>query len=418
VSVEILLCTRYQISNGGWAQLPAFDGFWAEQVFDASRFDFERRTIGGKAFGVAVLKKVLLFPLAAGEATIKPMAFNVAVSSAPRDLFDLFGRTQAVRVESKPVTIRVLPLPEGGRPKEFTGGVGRFTLEASLDRATTTNGEPVNLTVKLSGSGNLHMIDPPAVPAIPGLKILAPEVKDDAQVAGDAVRGTKTFRFPILPQGDGKFAIAPITLAYFDPEARSYRTLTSAALEFTASGSATGGAPLAEATGVKVLGTDIDYIKPDAAALALVPMDPPWWPNLLYVLSLALVGAAVAYRAHNERLLSDRAYARKSRSSALVRRRLKQAEQRLRKHDERGFHEELSRALIGYLGDRFDLDTHALTRDQLRAELARHQVAPATVDAVLEIVGQCEIARFSPGISASRGPEALFEAARTVMGQV
>src|SRR5262249_53372463 len=128
--------------------------------------------------------------------------------------------------------------------------------------------------------------------------------------------------------------------------------------------------------------------------------------------------AAIAWRGHNERLVSDRAYARKSRSSALVRRRLKTAEQWLRKQDDRGFHEELSRALIGYIGDRFNIDTHALTRDQLRAELARHEVAPETVASILDIMNRCEIARFSPGFATGEGPERLFETVRSVMGKL
>lgn len=419
VTVEITLCSRFQIGNGGWATLPAFDGFWAEKIFDAERFDFQRRTIDGKSFVVSVLKKVALFPLSAGETTIKPMAFNVTVVQPPRDFMDLFGRSQSVRVASKPLTLKVLALPESGKPKEFTGGVGRFTLDASLDRASTTGGEPINLTVRLTGSGNLHMIDAPTVPAIAGVRILAPEIKDDAHVVGDAVRGTKTFRFPILPQSDGKFAIAPIAIAYFDPGAKAYRTLTSKPLEFTASGSATASAPITEAaSGVKVLGTDISYIKPDASALASVPLAPPAWPNWLYLLSLAMVGTAIAYRGHNERLLSDRAYARKTRSSAVVRRRLKEAEHRLKKRDEHGFHEELSRALVGYIGDRFNIDTHALTRDQLRAELARNGVASETVDAVSAIVDQCETVRFSAGLAGSQSSEALFESARSVMGRL
>src|SRR5262249_32054756 len=159
-------CSRFQIGNGGWAELPAFDGFWAERIFDAERFDFQRRTIEGKAFVVSVLKKVALFPLSAGDATIKPMAFAVTVVQPPRDFFDVVGRSQNVRVTSKPVVLKVLALPEAGKPKEFTGGVGHFTLDASLDRASTSNGEPINLTVRLTGSGNLHMIDPPAIPPV------------------------------------------------------------------------------------------------------------------------------------------------------------------------------------------------------------------------------------------------------------
>ncbi|HEY6865653.1 MAG TPA: hypothetical protein VI792_00245, partial [Candidatus Eisenbacteria bacterium] len=199
--------------------------------------------------------------------------------------------------------------------------------------------------------------------------------------------------------------------------ARVYRMLRGPALEFTASGSATS-APVAEASGLKVLGSDINYIKPDAAALAGESMDPPWWPNLLYALSLALVGTAFAYRVHRERLAADRGYARRSRSSSLVRLRLRQAESLLRKHDEKGFHAELSRALLGYLGDRFNIDTHALTRDQLRAELARLEVPPEAVDDVLAIVDRCEVARFAPGAPEGRDPKSLFESARSVMGRI
>src|SRR5262249_8038423 len=74
----------------------------------------------------------------------------------------------------------------------------------------------------------------------------------------------------------------------------------------------------------------------------------------------------------------DRGYARKTRSTALGKRRLQHAEQLLKKRDEKGFHAELSRAALGYLGDRFNLDTHALTRDQLRTALAERAVTPAT----------------------------------------
>jgi len=417
LAVEIALVTRFQISDGGWAALPQFDGFWVEKVFDADRLAFERRTIGGRAYGVGVLKKVVLFPLTPGDATIKPMAFTVAVTQPSRDFFDMFGRTQTLRVESKPIALKILPLPEKDKPKDFTGGVGQFTLLASLDRTSSSNGEPVNLVVKVTGSGNLHMLDPPAVPPIPGLKILVPESKEDTRVEGDVVRGTRTFRYPILPQGDGKFAVGPVDLAYFDPKAHAYRTLRAGPLEFSASGSATS-APIAEASGLKVLGTDINYIKPDAASLGRVPMDPPWWPNLLYVFSLALVGSALGIRTHRDRLETDRGYARKARSSGLVRSRLQQAERQLRKGDMREFHAELSRALLGYVGDRFNLDTHALTRDQLRAEMERAGIPTDTVSAALDVLDRCEMARFAPGAGESRDARALFEAARAVMGRL
>ncbi|MGH7730522.1 MAG: BatD family protein, partial [Candidatus Eiseniibacteriota bacterium] len=417
ITVEILLCSRFQITDGGWAALPAFDGFWAEKVFDADRFDFQTRVIDGKQYGVSVLKKVALFPLSPGRATIKPMAFNVAIARAPRDIFEFFGGSQAVKVESKPLTLDILPLPEKGRPAEFTGGVGRFALDASLDRATTTHSEPVNLTVRISGSGNLRMIDKPVVPPIVGLRILEPEIKDDVRVAGAAARGTKTFRYPIIPQSDGRYVIAPIAVAYFDPQDKAYKTMRTGPLEFAASGSAVG-APLVEPTGLKVLGTDIGYIKPDATALRIMPMALPWWPNLLYVVSLGMMGSALWYRAHSERLLSDRGYARKTRSSALVRRRLRDAERLLKKNDQKGFHAALAQAVMGYVGDRFNIDSHAMTKDQLRGEMDRLQVAGETSAALIEIVDLCEIARFSPETGGASDPRRLLERARDVLGRV
>ena len=417
VTVEISLCTRFQISNGGWAQLPTFDGFWSENLFEAEKFDFQRRTIDGKPFIVSVLKRVVLFPLSPGTASIKPMAFNAAVVQPARDFFDMFGSTQTVRVESKPVELEVLAPPENGKPKEFTGGVGQFTMSAMLDRATTTNSEPLNLTVRVNGSGNIRMIGKPEIPPIAGLRILEPEVKDDARATGDGVRGTKTFRFPIIPQSDGRYVIPPIAIAYFDPHDKAYHTLQAGPFEFSASGSATN-APMVEATGLKVLGTDINYIKPDVAALAVAPMNSPAWPNLLYLLSLGMVGSALWYRGHSERLLSDRGYARKTRSSGLVKRRLQQAEKLLKKNDEKGFYAALTQAVMGYLGDRFNIETHAMTRDQLRAALDERQVAPGTSAEVIAIVDECETARFSPAMLEDRNPRRLFEKARDALGRI
>jgi hypothetical protein len=366
-----------------------------------------------------VLKKALLFPLSAGRTTIKPVAMNVAVAQPPRDIFDFFGGTQTVKVESKPITITVLPLPEEGKPAEFTGGVGQFTLAASLDRASTLNSEPVNLTITVRGAGNLRTVGAPQIAAVPGLKILDPEVKDEAQVAGTTLRGAKLFRYPIIPQSDGKYVLPQIALAYFDPQAKAYKTLRSdGPLEFSASGSAGGGAPLAEVTGLKVLGTDIGYIKPDAKALAITPMNPPWWPNLLYLLTLGMMGSAFWYRAHSSRLVSDRGYARKTRSSALAKRRLREAEKLLKKNDAKGFHAALTQAVMGYVGDRFNIDSHAMSKDQLRAELERFAVPSETSAALIGIVDRCEIARFSPGMVETGEPRELFVRTRDLLGKI
>ena len=130
-----------------------------------------------------------------------------------------------------------------------------------------------------------------------------------------------------------------------------------------------------------------------------------------------MVGA-FGLRAHRARLASDRGYARKARSSGLVRRRLRQAETLLRKHDEKGFHAALAQAVTGYVGDRLDIDAQALTKDQLRAELERLRVKPETAAAVMDVLATCETARFSPGALSGQDPARLFQAARDALGQL
>jgi hypothetical protein len=78
-----------------------------------------------------------------------------------------------------------------------------------------------------------------------------------------------------------------------------------------------------------------------------MPIAPPLWPNLLYGLSLAMFAGAFWYRGHSQRLVSDRGYARKSRSATLARQRLRQAERLLRQQDERGLYAALTQAVMG-----------------------------------------------------------------------
>ncbi len=162
VTVDFTLYNRFQISDAGISNMPTFSGFWAEKIFDADKFNWKQEVLDGKQYQYMMLKKVALFPMSSGELTIGPMAFNIAIVQTSRDLFDLFGPSKRVKIESKPVRITALPLPEG-KPVEFTGGVGKFSIQASLDKNAATGNEPINLTVKITGTGNIRLIEKPFI---------------------------------------------------------------------------------------------------------------------------------------------------------------------------------------------------------------------------------------------------------------
>ncbi|MCB9876190.1 MAG: BatD family protein [Planctomycetes bacterium] len=86
---------------------------------------------------------------------------------------DVFGRTRDALTKNffvygKPVELEVLPIPEQGRPTPFYGAVGRFQLDAALDRDAVKVGESVKLTLTVRGQGNFEFLRMPELGDLPG----------------------------------------------------------------------------------------------------------------------------------------------------------------------------------------------------------------------------------------------------------
>lgn len=416
VTVEYVLYSRLRITGMEMAEAPEFSGFWSEKIFDASKAEFQQRTLDGKRYNAMTLKRVALFPMSAGEHRAGAIALNIGVSQPPRDFFDFFGSERVARIASKPASITALPLPEEGKPAEFSGGVGQFAMTASLDSARITGSQPVTLTVMVSGTGNVKMIEKPDIELVPGLRILDPEIKESLQIAGGTVSGTKTFGFPVLAQADGSYQIPAVKMAFFNPKTQAYYSIEAGPFECTASGCGRA-APIASASGLKVLGADIAHIKPDLPALRASAEAGNWLLFAIYGGSLAMVGGALAYRGHRRRLESDRGYARRTRSGQLVKKRLAQADRHLKRGQGREFHAALHQAVLGYVGDRYDIDMGAVTLEQLGRLLEDKGVPTIAVDDLSKLIGDCEAARFSPA-QTQASPEGLFARAREVLGRL
>jgi hypothetical protein len=414
VTVEYDLYNRMNINDLNISRIPTLSGFWVEPLYTADRITFKKVAYDNKPYNVAVLRKSALFPMTTGQLTVDAMSLAVAVVMAPRDFFDIFGTVRNVTVESKPVTVTVLPLPVEGRPPEFNGGVGSFAISASLNRASSDNGEPIDLKVVISGTGNIRLIEKPNVSQVPGIRILEPEVKENTQAANDVIKGTKEFRFPILPQADGSYEIPPIRIAYFDPKSRSYKSAETEKLEFTATG--TEQAARADIQGgLKVLGTDIRFTKPDVRSLGNGSFDPDPRLWILYGMSAAIIAAAFFYRNRQDRLAGDRAYARRAQCKRALNKRLNEVTRHLKKKKVNEYYAGLSQSIHGYLGDRYNLDTGALTRNQLRSACVQQGIDPQCLQQLLDIIDYCDQARFSPAATATRDPVELLEAARKLL---
>lgn len=128
-----------------------------------------------------------------------------------------------VTLKSEDQEIEVRPLPEEGRPADFTGAVGDFKFDGVRIPSMWTTGEPNQITAKVTGSGNFALLNAPA--PIPGDAWKIYPGKDDFK-AGDqaSFSGSKDFQFSAVPKKGGAQNVS-LQFSYFDPAKEAYQTL-------------------------------------------------------------------------------------------------------------------------------------------------------------------------------------------------
>jgi len=146
-----------------------------------------------------------------------------------RGPFDSFfdraiSRPQRFTLRTEKQTAEVEPLPERNRPDSFTGGIGDFSLEAYAQADKSQVGDPVTLSVEISGSGNFSRIEAPKIEAGPEWRVYSPEVAFDA-TDDLGLAGTKSFDYVLVPQKAGELETPPVRFAFFDPEDPGYHEL-------------------------------------------------------------------------------------------------------------------------------------------------------------------------------------------------
>ena len=182
-----------------------------------------RERVGSQCFDALVYRRAL-FPLVAGRLVIPPaqLVYSTGLSSS-----SLFSREESHELQTDSVTIIAVEPPSNGRPAEYVGAVGSVLLESSIDSSRIKVGEPVLMTVSVSGTGNVKLFPRPLV-RIPWAGLVAADerVRVDSNTA--RIRGSKEFDWVITPRIAGEFDVPPLRYGYFDPSTQRYEVATVA----------------------------------------------------------------------------------------------------------------------------------------------------------------------------------------------
>ncbi|MHB8416516.1 MAG: BatD family protein [Myxococcales bacterium] len=397
---SVRLYTRVDVSEFDGLKLPGFDGFWGEDLETPTHPVPTLQNVGGASYQVFLLKKKALFPSRAGDLTVGPAEVDIGAGG-------LFFRGHKVHRSSGSIAVHVLPLPAGSPPGFSTSNVGEWNLSASLRPATVPVGEPATLTLIAQGSGNLHALELPRLPAIPGLRAYDPTSSDRSAPNGDRFGGTRKVEIVLIGQRTGDFEIPPLAFSWFDPAARSYQTQSTPPLHLLVSAGAgtpggTGGAqnvleasfrPLRTAPALAVHRLPALEGRPLSVVLAAPPL----------IFALLFAGEELRRRRREAapELRMRQAY-------RVARRRLKAAKGLLGSSSPERALAELTGALHGYLEDRAGEKVSGLSHAELTERLRALGAGAEAAGAAVSALEACEAQRYAPGAGGAAGGQDLL----------
>ena len=414
IECTIKLYTKYNISSFRPTIQPSFDGFLIEEL-DVTPSLNEVETYNGQNYRTAVLKKCIIFPQKSGKLTINSGNYDISVvqfEQIDMGLFSMRNPTEReIKVSSNTASVDVMPLPQP-QPAGFTGAVGKFNVESRLVGNSFRTNDPATLLTVITGSGNIKYLKEPVIDFPSEFEQYTPKAETETRVSGGNVSGTMTIEYTFVPTKVGDFKIGNNKFVYFDPSTGHYQTIDMPGYDIRV---AQGLSTQSEAArqDIEAKNTDILHIHNGDKQLTkshTLLADTVWY-WLLYVIALAALIVALAVYGRHVRAMADVTGQRTAKASKVARMRLKTARKLLDEKKADKFHEELLRAMWGYLSDKLAIPASQLTRDNVTAALETRfgESGSEAASRLVPVIDTCEMARYAP--SAAVQPEELYEQA-------
>ncbi len=362
------------------------------------QFQFKRtfiaKKVGQYSFGPVTLKGIF----AAGPDPVK--------GALSEDIYAV----------AKTLLVNIKDVPEEGRPDNYIGAIGRFKFGADLMPRRAKTGDPMTLTLTLSGEGTLA-------------SVAAPDLTQNPQVAKnfkiyEATEQTKgnqrQFTYSLRPLEAGIGEFPALTVSYFDVQEEKYVTLSTPPMAIDiekadklASREIIGAAsawPIGRgelemrAEGIFANITDLGQLKNES-------IRPLHWLGGLGIFSG--IYAAVAFAAARiRRLNSDMARQRRRWAPGKARRLLGEAMQELSADHVRKGADRLESAVVGLVADWNDLPEAGMTSAEACRQLQSLEIDGAALSRISQFLEKCEAIHYG---ATSQAGEALHSEAKPIL---
>lgn len=357
------------------------------------------QVINGQSFNVGVIQGAIS-PTSTGNVNFGPCTLKARIAVQNRQqgwpdnsfFQEMLGQQQVrevpITIEALPIT--VLPLPDEGRPANFSGAVGQWSLEVTAKPTEVAVGDPITFTIKVSGNGNIDTVPSLKLDPLDGFKTYDPTVKTTKDDLGTT--GERVIQQVLIARSTDIKQLPEVRLTYFDPITKTYKTADQSPIKLVVK-AGSGGQSTIVSGGTRLqpeekLGQDIVYLKGDLGpATSTIPFcaTPTFWAlNIMPV--MALLGG-IGWKRRADKLRGNVAYARRARAAGNARKLLSTATN----------YDEVQHALQNYLGDRLNIPAAGITASIVDEHLLPHGVNSELAAETKACFEACDTARFAGG---------------------
>ena len=402
IIVSYKLHTRLELENTELSQLPNLNGFWKKDLEASSRF--KREVIDGVPYNTAVIKKTVLTAQKSGKLEIDPIQVTCSIRITNqrnrRDPFANFFNSYNLREEkisskSLKIDVKELPIP---KPKQFNGAVGNFEISSKVDKNEIQANDALTYTIKLTGTGNIELIEAFEINFPKDFEVYDPKISEKIFQGGNK-RSVKTFEYLLIPRYQGKYKIPSFDFISYNTKLKKYTTKKTLNHSITVLKSDNNESELSNYNQQKIesYNNDINYIKNKTSLVeknnSRVDIKIFYLLFFLPLIILIILRLIITLLKGKSINIIDRKH---KLAKKIASKRLRQANEFMKKKNHDNFFEEVEKSLWGYFADKFKVEIANLSKESIELYFNKYKIDDKTKIQFIELINTCEIARYSP----------------------
>ena len=406
ISIVYKLYVSPDTGVNNWRELdaPRYADFWSKNI-NIKNLTVENGTYKGEPYRYVILRKTVLYPQKIGELSIEPLVLDITVQT-PSNRRDFFGQiinnTVNKTVSAGKIKVQVKPLPEMGRPNNFSGAVGKFDLLVITSKKELLLSEAFQLDLEIKGNGNFNLFAFPSINLPQSLEVYEPERSEKLTTNFKGIRGSIKDQYTIVPSSAGKYSIPRISFNYFDPNDSKYKTQTSIQNYINVKGAITNNSRI-ENNAEDRASNKVDLMQYGNLSFKtktkfkkinqqIFFYSKIFWVILLLPFTILFIILIIQRILNNKK--NDKNWIRANIAKKLGKKYLSDAKKNI--DNKTKFYEALDKAMMNYLKSILLFDNSEYNAKKVRESLLNKSVSLKTINLLEDIFNNCQMARYTP----------------------